>query len=400
VQDNGLQALDAEPPRFRVKAADRAPLIEFMVQALRSSGCAIIYQSPPEFAPFRITFEAPNGERMGVVAYAFLANSTPTRNRPPDEHRFQVKYGSRGGGELHTLWQDPHGLYTTLFLGINPKDGFFVAADPVLHSPTRFFISIEFKEEHKNVILRSGWHAWERERRQTKGHDEPIEVLVGGSARSFLRYIYFEREALREDQGHRHLLAEKLLPAPPTRSADVDAPPSLLSVNRLHALAREFELAEHEVFDLIARAPRLKMAVRGWVAEEHLVRMLRGTPGVDDCQHLGAEGGPDVSLRYRGGRVIRVECKNVLRARGRGPVRMDLQRTRASKSDPCSRYYSPEDFDVVAACLHAVSERWDFKLVRAAQLDLLQHKCPGKLSNLVKLDERWSRDIDAVLGEF
>jgi len=57
---------------------------------------------------------------MGIVAYAFLANSKPTKNRPPDEHRFQLKYGSKDD-RLHELWQDPFGLYTTLLVGINPE---------------------------------------------------------------------------------------------------------------------------------------------------------------------------------------------------------------------------------------------------------------------------------------
>ena len=50
----------------------------------------------------------------------------------------------------------------------------------MLHSPTRFFISIEYKEERVEGILRAGWHAWERDHRAAD--DKPIEVLVGGTA--------------------------------------------------------------------------------------------------------------------------------------------------------------------------------------------------------------------------
>ena len=53
-------------------------------------------------------------------------------------------------------------------------------------------------------------------------------------------------------------------------------------------------------------------------------------------------------------------------------------RTRASKADPCSRFYSPNDFDVVAACLHAVSERWEFRYV--AKLDRASRELQRKLS--------------------
>src|SRR5687768_1216793 len=100
-----------------------------MEEALRSQGCRIIRSSPPTQAPFKITFETPQGERLGIVAYACLATFTPTKNRPADEHSFQLKYGTKDG-ELHELWQDPYGLYTTLLVGINPQQGFFVAADP------------------------------------------------------------------------------------------------------------------------------------------------------------------------------------------------------------------------------------------------------------------------------
>lgn len=261
-----------------------------------------------------------------------------------------------------------------------------------MHSPTKFFIRIEFKQEHVDQILRSRWHAWERRK---VNYSEPIEVLVGGTADSFLRLARFEREVLGEAPGHRQLLAERaILP-----SSNIVVPSAITPVPgavRLHQLAKEFELDEHEVLNLIAGTRRLKMAVRGWVAEEHLVRHLRG---VSECNRPDAERGADVMLRYEGGPVIRVECKNVLRDRAaNGDARVEFQRTRASKNDPCSRFYSAHDFDVVAACLHAVSERWEFQFARSAWLD--PHKtCSGKLSNLVRVDQRWRQPIDDVLRE-
>ena len=156
-------------------------------------------------------------------------------------------------------------------------------------------------------------------------------------------------------------------------------------------------MSEAEVLDMIAKARRLKMAVRGSVAEVHLERYLKSIPGVTECERSDEEGGVDVLLRFEGSRVIRVECKNVLRqVTAAGLVRVDFQRTRASIGDPCSRYYSPKDFDVVAACLHAVWERWEFQFALTARLD--NHaKCKGKLSNLVRLDERWGQPVQQVL---
>lgn len=397
---------DPESPRtYGVRARDREPLIDFMVGALESAGCRIIHRPRADRAPFRITFETAEGERLGIMAYAFLANTKLTKNRPEDEHRFQVKYGANDN-ELHEVWQDPFGLYVTLFVGINSEGGFFVGADPWLHNPTRFFISIEFKQEHVDHVLRDGWHVWERERRTRGEESEPVEVLVGGTAENFLRYVRFEREALREDQGHRQFLAEKLapvasdVPAALRSGSQANRRPSIPpgpSPERLHELAREFEMTEEEVLDLIGSARRLKMAVRGWVAETHLVRFLQKVPGVTECQRSDEEGGPDVLLRFEGSRPLSVECKNVLRVRNAvGQVRIDFQRTRASKADPCSRYYSPKDFDVVAACLHAVSERWEYQFAPAASLDA-HAKCRGKLSHLVRLDDRWAEPVQEVL---
>ncbi|MBX6332142.1 MAG: hypothetical protein IRY91_09885 [Gemmatimonadaceae bacterium] len=398
--------------KFRVNPKDRAPLVEFMESALRESGCTIIQKTPDGEAPFKLSFVTPWGERMGILAYAFLANQRLTRNRPADEHRFQLKYGSKPSGpgveHLHELWQDPFGLYTTLLIGINPERGFFVGADPVLNSPTRFFISKEFKESQVAEIETRGWFAWAREQRP-KRHSidletEVVETIVGGSADQFLRYVLFEREVVGEDQGHRQLVAEQFGSAllPRVRAQDdVRALPAnipVISAARLHALERELELGSEEILQLIARAPRLKMAVRGWVAERHLQNLLESLPEVAQVEPLEADAKPDFEVCMRGGkRRVLVECKNVLRTTDRfGRPRLDFQRTRAAQGDPCSRYYSPADFQVVAACLHAQTERWEF----AARLtaEMAPHpRCSGKLANNVVIDEAWQRDLAAVL---
>src|SRR5205085_5112323 len=124
-------------------------------------------------------------------------------------YRFQLKYGSNVGG-THELWQDQYGLYTTLLFGVSPEEEFFIAYDPVLHSPTKYFISLEFKEAFVEDIQRSGW-SWQ-ERQGSGTSEDPVEVLVGGKPKSFLDYIRFERESKGEDQGHRALLAEGRAP--------------------------------------------------------------------------------------------------------------------------------------------------------------------------------------------
>lgn len=354
---------------------------------------------------------------MGIVAYAFLANTRPTRNRPTDEHRFQIKYGSKDG-RLHGLWQDPFGIYTTICLGVNPEQGFFVGVDPVLNSPTLFFISKEFKQRHVDEILSRGWYAWERlvraRRRKAipdrdlslldaleeeEGFENGHEVLVGGTPEHFLRYVLFERDALGEDQGHRQLLAEQYPLAKPTGlSVGWNGASSLLAPTRLHDLERELELGAKEILEMISKAPRLKMAVRGWVAEQHFRMLLEALPEVRAVTPIEADGRPDFEVTLRGTRrPVLVECKNVLRVTdATGNPRLDFMRTRASKNDPCSRYYSAREFDVVAACLHARTETWEFAARRTS--DMQPHpKCAGKLNHRVVVDSEWEREIGNVL---
>jgi hypothetical protein len=375
---------------YAVSATDRQPLVDFMISALVDAGCKILSKSDATRAPFVITFQSPTGERMGVVAYAFLATRTPTLNRPVDERSFQIKYGSKRSSDLHGLWIDPHGMYTTILVGIDTKENFFVAVDPALHNPTRFFIRLEFKDEHAEQILEKSWHAWERTRRPRSGLEEPIEVLVGGTRSSFMRYLRFERAASNLNPGDRQLLAEK----PELQEASASSPSAPLDIEtpELHRLAKEFSLGEHEILEEIANAKRLKMAVRGWVAERHLWNALLKLDDVSDCVRIDEDGRPDLQLRYRGGRVLTIECKNVLRLPdAKNLPRIDFQRTRASKSDPCSRYYSPFDFDILAGCLHAITESWEFRFALTA--DLAPHKkCEGRLNSNLRIGEGWESD--------
>jgi hypothetical protein len=384
---------------YRVSRRQKEPLLRFLTDALVKCGCSIIQHSDPSFAPFRITFATPSGERMGILVYAFFANCRTTRNRPADECRFQVKYGSKDG-QMHELWRDPYGLYTTLFLGIDPEAGIFVGADPVLNSPTLFFISKEYKMGHRDTVLANGWHAWTRQNLDDTT-DEPVEVLVGGTPDRLLDYVYYEREVLGEDQGHREMVAEQFLQnRPATLLSTMSGPGDRFSPERVSLLEHELDLPKEEILDLIDRAPRLKMAVRGWVAERHLVQQLRALPGVTECSPIEGDGQPDVSLRYKGSRPILIECKNVLRKKNKdGIVRLDFQRTRVSKADPCSRYYSPTDFDIVAACVHAHTNLWEFEYTLTREMAPHRH-CPGKLSASVPLlPTSWRSDPLAILEE-
>ena len=370
---------------YSVRRADKAPLLLFIVQGLEQRGCRIVYASSPNRAPFYIVFETPGGDRHGVLAYAFFANARAIRNRPSDEHRFQIKYGGNLRGVLDVAI-DPHALVTTVFLGIDLERGIFVAADPLMNTPSPMSRSIEFKSSHVERIVDSGWTAWSRDRRLGKSKNRPTyeldedvrtETLVGGKQDRMLDLIVLERVARGLDPGERHLVADTLAKRP-SRYEFATVP---------HGLLRELDVEPDALFDLIEGASRLKMAVRGWVAEVHLERALCAIPEVSDCHRLEEEGRPDIELRWKGSAPILVECKNTLRDTYKdGRPKVDFQRTRASKGDPCSRYYSPNEFSVLAACLHAVTEKWEFRY--ALTVELPPHRdCEGRIASNLAVSE-------------
>lgn len=365
---------------YGVRAKDKAILLQFIVDGLEMGGCRILFQSSPSRAPFFIAFETASGERQAVLAYAFFSNAKPTQGRPLDEHRFQIKYGGKLKGEVLRLGSDPTGIVTTLLVGIDPARGIIVSADPAVNNPSPMSRSIEFKASHVEQIALRGWYAWERDRREGKSKDRETaliadcrtEVLVGTTQDRVAELVAFERIAIALEPGDRHLLADAL-----SKGRDKKAHPLLLELGLVSGSA---------LMDLIADAPRLKMAVRGWVAEQHLVDHLAGISGVSDCKRLSGEGKPDISLRWRGSSPILVECKNTLRVTYKGNIpKVDFQRTRASKGNPCSRYYSPEEFPVLAACLHAVTGKWEFRFALTNQLPS-HDSCRGKITNAIRVE--------------
>lgn len=381
---------------YSVSARDKAPLLDFIRGALEARGCKLHHVGPANRAPFHIVLDLPGGERMSVLVYAFFANSEPTKNRPLDEHRFQIKYGGDLKGVLDVAI-DRLGITTTIFLGIDPARKVFVAADPLLNNPSPMSRSVEFKSANVEQIRDEGWCAWERDRREAKTKDRRAaeladnrtEVLIGGRPERLLDLILLERVARGLDPGERHLIADKFRELP-DKSA----------VSRgTHTLLDELQIAPAALFDLIASASRLKMAVRGWVAETHLETYLKSIDGVTECVRIEEDGKPDIMLRWRGSRPITVECKNVLRTTyADGAPKLDFQRTRAAKSDPCSRYYASSDFDVVAACLHPVTERWEFRF--ALTRELPEHgRCMGRIDSNVRVDRNvFATDLSMTLG--
>src|SRR3546814_10763704 len=87
-----------------------------------------------------------------------------------------------------------------------------------MNTPAPMSRSIEFKDEHVELIRRHDGAAWERDRRPGKSKDRPTaeledfrtEVLIGGKQDRILDIIALERIARGLGPGERHLVADKL----------------------------------------------------------------------------------------------------------------------------------------------------------------------------------------------
>lgn len=369
--------------------------LRFVLEALEQSGAKVLSSPNPNVAPFIIEILGPSGEKLELICYAFSANKYRQSGRPNDEHRFQVKYGS-DFDRYHNIYIPAGEQRVTLMFGVHLEESIIVAVDPAMHNPTWFSRSVELKDQHVAAVHDFGWYGWERDRHpggRRKGvmpkESYQTEVLLGLTPDRFMRYIQLERVATGIDPGERLLLIDQLAERP--------APEAQVGP---HPLEMELGLSAREILDMIDGAFRLKVAVRGSAAEQHLQSHLEAVSGMDEVVLIDADGQPDFRVVYRGCPPVHIECKNVLRRKTPGGlVKVDFQRTRASKKDPCSRYYQPLDFQVLAACLHPVTEEWEFRFCET--LALPQHKsCPGRLaSNVVVEDGIWTGAVEEMLVE-
>lgn len=377
----------------RYRVVRRAAIVAAIGEALRRSGATVIRDADPTLAPFEFTIRTPSDEQLDLVCYAFLANRYAQGGRPKDEHRFQIKYGSDFRG-YHKLFFDHSGNKITLLFGVHLERNLFVVVDPQMHNPTRFSVSVEFKEDELRTAAKRGWHGWQRDRsaarRKAPAPQENLqtEAVIAFRPEHFLRYVEFERVSAGLDTGERLHLSDGI----ETRIAS--GKPLRLKRDS-HPLETQLGLPAREILDVIAGAFRLAAAVRGGVAEHHLERHLREMGSVTYVRHIVEDGKPDFEVEYKGRRFL-IECKNVLARRQREMPKVDFQKTRASKTNPCSRYYSQSQFHVLAACLHPVTTKWEFRFTATASL-AAHPKCAGRLNPSVLVEHTWPDDLRVIL---
>lgn len=376
----------------------RGDLHRFLLEAVEQAGGRVLYDSAARHVPVYLGVEASDGHRLGLMIYPFRLTRVDTRNRPADEVRGQLRYGSEPSWltDDHRVARDLAGVDTTLLLGLYPEGDLIVGLDPALYDPLPLGISAAYvKVAQMEAVARSGWTVWERENRAGKRRAAPrtaegLETVVAFHPRRLLDYVAFERRAsgLGLDPPLRHAAAlDALAPAGAHPKASGDP----------HRLEANFDLSAHDILDIIHTRMRLEVAVKGGVAEHHLQRRLDADPAVARAVGLDEDSRPDFDVELVGGARCEIECKNASpEPYANGDYKVEVQKTRATRDDPAGRLYRPDQFDVVAACLYSATRRWEFRYKRSALLQ--RHaKHPDRLAATHRVDDTWSSDLIVAL---
>lgn len=355
-------------------------LVQLVAEAVSASGGRLLNVTSHTRAPWHVAAATPRGGRLAAMVYAFRCTTTPIKGRDRDERRFQLRYGGEDKWGAQEVGFDPSSAEPTVMLGVHTEARAFIAVDPRLYDPLPSGISIEFKLHQLEEAVASGWHVWEREARPGRRRDarhEGVETLVGFTEDRFLDWLVFEAEAqaLGLDHGLRYRAAQRAGRKP---------------VSLRHDLEQAFELSAAEILDVIAEANRLGVAVRGGVAERHLERVLARQDNVARVTPIDEDGRPDFEVELVDGSVELVECKVCSpESYADGAPKVEVQKTRASKGDPASRFYRPDQFHVLAACLWPVTDTWEFRFRRSR--DMPRHGTyADRLAVMHRVDDAWT----------
>lgn len=387
------------PRVYRVSG--RADLRELLMDAVEQSGGTVLHASSPQRVPVYLGVEDAAGQRLGLMIYPFRMTRVAIRNRPSDEVRGQLRYGSEESWKSDDHWvaRDLAGVDTTLLLGVHAQGPLFVGLDPALYDPLPLGISAAYmKDQQVEDVRQRGWLVWEREnhagqRRQAPRAAEGLETLAAFSPHRLLDYAALERNAsgLGLDPPLRHAAA-----------TDAATTTSILERglrSSLHSLETSFDLSAHDILDIIHTRMRLEVAVKGGVAEHHLENRLLEDPAVVTAERMDQDGQPDFDVQLRAGAHVLVECKNASPNQyANGDYKVEVQKTRATRDDPAGRLYRPEQFEVVAACLYSATRQWEFRYRRTALLE--RHaKHPDRLAATHRVDSNWATSLEVALSE-
>lgn len=373
---------------YRVQG--RSDLHTFLIEAVRASGGRVLYASDPRRAPVYLGVQMDSDERIGLLVYPFRVTRNFIKNRPNDEVRGQLRYGAEESWKKeHPLGRDVAGVDVTLILGVDPADGVILGLDANLWDPLPMGISFYAKDAEIQQAKASGWHVWEKINRPGKKRSAPrsptnLETVVAFSPDRLIDFARLERRAtaLRLDPPLRYSAAMALA----AKTADGEPP-------LRHVLEEQFALTSAQILDIIGGRNRLSVAVRGGVAEHHLERLLKSSPDIAAVERLDVDAMHDFNVTLSDGRLLRVECKNASpKASASGDFKVEVQKTRASKGDPASRFYPVDGFDVVAACLFSPTGKWEFRFGPTSRMKR-QRDFHDRLAPIQTITHDWAASL-------
>lgn len=376
----------------------RADLHALLIDSVAQSGGTVLYASSSRRVPVYLGVEDAAGERRGLMIYPFRMTKVAIRNRPVNEIRGQLRYGSEASwnSDDHWIARDLAGVDTTLLLGVYADGPLFVGLDPTLYDPLPLGISAAYiKDQQVEDTRQQGWLVWERENHAGQLRQAPraaggLEALVAFGPQRLLDYAAFERTAssLGLDPPLRHAAANDAASTSPMEQGRQSS---------LHSLEAGFDLSAREILDIIHTRMRLEVAVKGGVAEHHLEKRLRDDPNIAAAERLDKDGQPDFDVKLQAGARVLMECKNTSPdTYANGDYKVEIQKTRATRDDPAGRLYKPEQFEVVAACLYSSTRQWEFRYKRTALLQ--RHaKHPDRLAATHRVDSTWATSLGSAL---
>ncbi len=184
---------------YRVQG--RADLHEFLIASVEASGGRVLYASDPQRAPVYLGVQLDSDERIGMLVYPFRITRNAIRNRPADEVRGQLRYGSEESWTReHPVGRDIAGVDVAMILGMDLTDGVLLGLDANLWDPLPMGISFYAKDDEIERARSTGWHVWEKVNRPGTRRSEPrsptnLETVVAFTPDRLIDYARLERRA-------------------------------------------------------------------------------------------------------------------------------------------------------------------------------------------------------------
>ena len=338
----------------------------------------------PGTAPFEFIIRTPTGDRVELVCYAFTANSDINKavGRPTSTAFRTKKYGS-DFDRYHNIFIDPEGHKVTRSCSACISTGrLFIAVDPRMHTPTWFSRTVrEFKTPDLNRPRRRNWHGWQRDRsdarrKQLRPENLQTETVISSdrtsscvtsSSSAWPAVSIVARGCFLSDRIEESCRRRILLPAPGRHPLELQLglPATIFSTSSL----------EHS----------------GWQRRCNAA-VSQSTTCISICGRYPDCGTSATSSKMASQisklvqtKTLLDECKNVL-ARPQKGLPVDFRRRARQRPIPAAVTTNRRSSKVLAACLHPITKRWEFRFTQTKTLE--PHRtCVGRLaSGVVKND--------------